>query len=91
MIEIAKNEDWRAWIGEILLASKVSGFWGVCLVLFNEDEEFVRNLLGLVKTTLKLKENDLFHIILKDESAVNVDLATQAVESYLKRIEFVYS
>jgi len=85
IIEIAQNDPWLAWVGEVFMAKLATGFWGVCLVLFDEGRELVRNRLGLVEIVLEFKPNYLYYVVLEGEEATNIDLAKKTLRLYLEK------
>lgn len=82
ILEIAQTENWRAWVGELALAKGVQGFWGICLILFEEDEEFVGNVFHVMEKVLDL---DWWgYVVLEDEETIDFEKAKKRLTKELK-------
>lgn len=81
IIEIAQSENWRAWVGELALAKAVPGFWGVCLILFEEEEDFVGSVFHVMEKVLNL--DWWAYLILTDKEVEDLKVAKKTVEKNL--------
>lgn len=87
VLEIAQTENWRAWVGELALAKSVPGFWGVCLILFEEEEEFVGSVFHVMEKVLDL---DWWgYLILDEKETTDLKTAQKKVGSSLEEWDWL--
>ena len=87
VLEIAQTEKWRSWVGELALAKSVSGFWGICLILFEEDDEFVGSIFHVMEKVLDL---DWWgYLILEGKETNDLKAAQKKISSSLKEWDWL--